>query len=280
MDALAGFLRFILRARSGRELILRLTGLIVIGVAVVIFTSDSRGRVAAPPDPIDALPTRGALTEVGTLAMGGTVSAVLGAGERHAWGFTGELGQRISLRVRGEIDSTLELIPPDGTESIAIDFSSGGGRDAFLCNLRLARSGTYRAVVSTYLGLPNYASGPYELSLAAETAIETRPIAFGTSIDGRLTTCDGDYYALDVQPGDTALVTLQPDAGANLYVALQARRDSTEILAFSRESTGADGAAIDSLNAEFNAAGTVILRVSRPPDEPEAGYRLTVERGP
>lgn len=279
MDALVSFLRFLLRARSGHELIIRLVGLVVIAVAVIMITSDSRGRVAAPPDPVAALPPRGALTEVGTLPMGGTVSAVLGEGERHAWRFTGELGQRVSLRVRGEIDSTLELIPPDGTESIAIDFNSGGGRDAFLCNLLLTFGGTYRAVVSSYLGLADHASGPYELSLTAETAIETRPIAFGESIDGRLTTCDGDTYALDVRPGDTAVITLQPDAGADLYVVLQEQPDSSEMLAFSRESTGADGAAIDSLSVDFSEAGTVIVRVSRPPNEPEAGYRLTVERG-
>jgi hypothetical protein len=220
------------------------------------------------------LPTRGALTDSGTLTFGGTVSGTLAEGERQAWAFAGEQGQRVNLRVRGEVDSTLELIPPGGVDSIAIDFSSGGGHDAFICNQALYEGGVYRAVVSSYLGSPNRVVGSYELSLEAENAVETRPIAYGETLEGQLTTCDGDYYALAVEAGDTLRATLAADDGANLYLRLLSRRAATEALAFSRQGDGGDV-----LEFTVETDGEVIIQVNRPPNEPEASYRLSAARG-
>ncbi|MBL8161444.1 MAG: hypothetical protein JNJ61_05610 [Anaerolineae bacterium] len=274
MGGMLDLLRFVFSGRSAHDIIIRVIGLVVIAIIVVLWTGQNRSPSSFAPDNAALLPTRGALTDAGTLPMGATVSGTLLEGQRQAWLFEGERGQRVNLRVRGEVDSTLELIPPGQSDSIAIDFNSGGGYDAFICNQPLYESGSYRAVVSSYLGTPDRAVGAYELSLEAETAVETRPIAYGETVEGQLTTCDGDYYALAVEAGDTLRVTLTADDGANLYIRLLTRRAAAEVLAFSRQEDGQDV-----LEFTVEANGDVIIQVNRPPNEPEASYRLSVGRG-
>jgi hypothetical protein len=218
------------------------------------------------------------LTEAGTLEVGGTVTGSLAKGERHTWAFEGTAGQRINIRVRGDWDSTIELIPPNGTESIAVDFNSGGGWQAFLCSQLLPRAGTYRAVVSGYLGLPDKDFGEYTLTIEEENYIEDRPIAYDETVETTLTTCDGDFYVIDVEAGDTLQVMLTPESGAEMYLRLLPDRYVGNPLAFGSDTVDDAGRAAEMFAVEIFESQRFFIQVDAPIDAPEASYTLTVER--
>lgn len=279
MEFIIKALRFLLRGGTdSRQIVIRLAGLVALVVFVWLAVRLTQNTGAPLPLPQHTLPEQGEITVIGAIEMSGTASGTLGQGERHGWTFTGERGQYVDLRVFGEWDSTLELIPPNGRESIAIDFSSGGGSAAMLCGQVLRTAGEYTAVVSGYLGLPDRDFGDYELSLTTRPASETVPVAYGDTVSGRVETCDGDFYLIDVEQGDMLEVTLTPDAGADLFARLLTSNSAREVLTISRSTTDDAGRAIDVLTAEFTQNAQLLLNVSRRIDHPPADYVMTISR--
>lgn len=251
---------------------------VVFVVTVAISQNQSDQRVAF--DPVITLPTRSANLLQGTLTLPrSTVSGTLNKGERHAWQFEGERGQTVNLRVRGDWDSTLELLPPRSTQPIAIDFNSGGGYSAFLCNTTLYGPGLYTAVVSGYLALPDRDAGAYTLSLESSSVQEAIPIAIGETAAGLVDTCDGDFYRITVRKGDSFEVTVIPDGDAELSaVLLSSRYSTTGALAVGRETTDAQGRTVERFSTTASADTELSIRVYSPMDVArDASYTIRVD---
>jgi hypothetical protein len=259
-----------------RQLAIRAVGLGVLILVAVIWGINYRNSL--PPSGIrgDTSPTLSPLTDAGTLEVGGSVTGSLADGERHTWAFEGAAGQRVNIRVRGDWDSTLALLPPNGSQSIAGDFNSGGGWQAFMCNQLLRTAGTYRIVVSGELGLPDKNFGDYTLTIEEETYIEERPLAYGETVEGRLTTCDGDFYTVAVEQGDRLEVTLTPENGAKMYIRLLSSRTDDETIYYGQDTIAEDGRPQQVIAVDVRQNATIFIHVDVPIDEPEAAYSLSI----
>lgn len=277
MDVIFRFLRFLtIGSPDGKQIRIRLVGFAAIFVIVGIWGLNDRSQT--PPSGIrgDTSPTLAPLSDAGTISVGGSVTGSLAEGERHAWSFEGQQGQRVSIRVRGDWDSTVEVYPPGGSQGIGIDFSSGGGVEAFLCSFRLSSTGTFHAVVSGYLGTPGRNFGDYTLSIREEGYVEERPVAYGATVEGRLSTCDGDFYTVAVEQGDTLEVRLTPLDNADIYVMLLPSRASDDLIAVGRP---VPGTSYESAVINVTRGGVVSIKVAAPPTAPEdAAYTLSIGR--
>jgi hypothetical protein len=279
MTIILKILRFVMSGGdSGREMRIRIVGVIVM---VVVISAILMLRTSDVPtyNPGDLLPTQAALIVRGRLPLRGEASDVLSeASERHAWQIEAEGGEYVNLRVRGELDSTLEIIPPGFDRSTAIDFSSGGGNQAFLCMQSLRRPGLYTVVVSSYLAPPNRAIGAYSLSVEPAFFEEARPLAAGETLTGRTDSCDGDFYTLTVSTGEMFEVTVMPEPGRDVFARLYRSRTAGELLGFSRSMTDAEGRSVDVMTFTATATGTLTLNVSAQVDFPPADYSITVRK--
>lgn len=277
MELIIRAVRFLTRGGAdSRQMIVRLTGMIALVVLVWLAVRLTQNAGAPPPLQQHTLPEQGAITLMGAIEMDGSVSGTLEQGERHGWSFTGERGQLVDLRVFGDWDSTLELIAPGSDAAIAIDFNSGGGSTALLCGQRLLADGAYIAVVSGYLGVPNRDFGDYRLELSARPASDPVPIAYGDTISERAETCDGDFYLLDVEQGETLEIAITPEDGADLFARLLTADSARRLLLTSRETTNEAGQPIDLLRADILENARLLINVSRRIDHPPADYVMTV----
>lgn len=259
-----------------RQVGIRVVAIIIMFGVLIAWGVSYRSQPPPSSIQVDSRPTEAPISSTGQVQIGGSVSATLAEGERQAWTFDGQRGQRLSIRVLGGWDSTLEIYPPNGRAPIGGDFNSGGGYQAFMCSYRLAYDGTWTVVVSGYLGVPGKNFGAYELRVDEENYVEERPIDFGGSVEGRLSTCDGDYYTITVKTGDSLRLTLTPEDGANLYMRLLPSRDSTDTVAISQSTTGEDGATQDVIAVRALQDTTFFINVTRAPGQHEGAYTLAV----
>ncbi|GEM_PF-5199232 len=276
MEFIIRIVRFVTRGDgSGRTMLIRLIGLIVIFVLVSIIL---RTRPTPTFNQTDFLPTQNAFAIVGTLAFDETVSGSIGEAERDAWQFEGESGQFVNLRVRGDLDSTLELIPPDGDAAIAIDFASGGDYQAFLCAQFLRFTGTYTAVVSGYLGLPDRDTGDYTLSLEPAVFEDARPLGMGERASGQTDTCDGDFFTIEVEIGDPYEIVVTPEEGEVVFARLMPSRTASEPIAVSVNGTNADGRAVEIITGTETVNRTLLLNIRGIVDAPPVEYTVSLNR--
>jgi hypothetical protein len=272
------FLRILAGSSDPKQLAIRVIGLIALVVILVIWGATQRSQNSPVNNPGPLL-TVTPLSDIGTLAIGDSVTGSLADDERQSWAFEGQRGQRVNVRVLGDWESTVELLPPEGARAIATDLNLGGADQAIFCNLALPASGTYHVVVGGGLGNSGMVTfGDYTLVLEEENYVEDRQIAYGDTVEGRLTTCDGDFYTLPVKEGDRLQVTLAPEGGAEMYLRLLPTRKDGQLIAFGRDALSADGQAQEIAAVQVLANSTFFIQVAAPYTAPEAGYTLTVGR--
>lgn len=272
-------LRLLAGSTSPRQRAFRMIGLFFLILILVIWGINTRRQL--PPSGIDGDfgQTLAPASERGVLAIGASVTGSLAADERHSWTFEGEMGQHVNVRMLSDWDSVVELLPSDGTQALATDPNYGGADQALVCNFPLPANGTYRVVVRGGTGNTGMETfGDYTLHVEQEAYNEERLLSYGETVAGTVTTCDGDFYTIPVEAGDTLQVTLTPESSVELYLRLLTSRSSRDLVAFGSDAVGAEGQAQQMIAVDVLEATTFFIQVSKPYAIPEVDYTLTISR--
>ncbi|NJL95063.1 MAG: hypothetical protein HC915_15775 [Anaerolineae bacterium] len=96
----------------------------------------------------------------GAIAYGETLSGFVLGEDGEEWTFKGTTGDVVTIAVEATIDTTLDLLGPDGT-SLTTDDDSGGNINPLITGFELPADGTYTIVVAPFFS----DIGPYDLSL-------------------------------------------------------------------------------------------------------------------
>jgi hypothetical protein len=127
------------------------------GVYTIVTRSGEFGEVGAYALTLE----RTEVVVQGMLVYSDVVSAVLPPNTRHHWLFEGQEGDVVSIAMRGEMDTYLELFAPDGVR-VAVDDDGGAGSNAAVVAFELPLSGTWRIIAR---GHDDEDVGEYELEL-------------------------------------------------------------------------------------------------------------------
>lgn len=150
----------------------------------------------------------------GPLNIGDMIADTLDVWTGDAWTFTGSAGEVISVAARSaEFDTVLSIYGPD-LHRVAWDDDSLGDYNSLISGLTLPGSGRYIIVVRSF---SDTAVGSYELGSALgsgipgwETALNVggNVIEFGETVQGDLTTTQGEQWAFHGSEGDSIRISV------------------------------------------------------------------------
>jgi len=151
----------------------------------------------------------------GTLSLGETVNGELDAAAPVGiWNFEGQQGDLITIAMDGfsVLDTTLELLGPDGT-TIRFDDDGGAGYNSLLM-ARLETAGTYTILARGFGG----DLGAYTLSLSSLADIQGT-LSYNTPETGELTDDQiGELWSFEGQAGDIVAITMNGDVTLDPFV--------------------------------------------------------------
>ena len=191
MTGLVRYLIFIYEAKTAKERVILIVGLLAIFVVTIAVTMSMRSsRQPAIAADIVPAPEIVAIYDhnppiTGTIALNTPVTGDLTRGGTDVWTFTGKAGTAITVFLESAWANHLTLGAPEEFGPFAEAYNDLGGGTAIICNKALSASGTYRLYVQSSVSRPNQTLGPYTLRVTYEDpALSPAPVTAEVSNSG------------------------------------------------------------------------------------------------
>ncbi len=210
----------------------------------------------------------------GEIAYGETVEATLRGGAEHAWVFSGDAGDEISIAMRAltdkeELDCYLELYSSDG-DALISDDDSGESLNAWIEYFVLPTDGLYRIVASDLSG----EAGEYALTLETAQLEIAGTLVPGQAVAATFELGARHHWLFEGQAGEiVSISTLALDEDLDTYMELFSP-DGEQV---ATDDDGGEGS--NAAISEFSLTHTGTYRVvARAYNEEQAGeYEITLE---